>query len=445
MQSRLSTISIATYVRLIVSIVGGNNVFSDRQISTGSLNRVALIAIAAFALAGCPEILGPILSAGWTYNLEGRQFGHRVAGLTSGDVIVVGVATSDEASDGVAFLRVSDSGELLASKLIPSLTAAVAEGHAGPSLAARVLSNGDSVIAGTTPELLGSSLVERMRIIRLGEAGQTIWDTVFGDEELMPRAIAESEHGDILIAGNRLSSTGQHVELFLLLLQPNGQVADYKLVPRDETYPTTARWSDVKWNTDGNYYLTGDGGVDVNGNFSPHVAMVQINPALEILRWDRLVPGQASSPAAIDVEEDAITTIARAATGNERPILVNVDKTGSTLLTRDDIFVPSGSSERGKVYDFIVDSSGDIVMVGEGTTVNYAGGFFPQITRRAFIAKVTAEGEQVWKTNIDVPGTKVYGVTETADGGYATCGAADGNDDVLLNVIFFNRNGKIVN
>src|SRR5690606_12434993 len=196
----------------------------------------------------------------------------------------------------------SHSGTLLASRQMPDFMAAVAEGHEGPSIAARVLANGDSILAGTTTELQKREEA-RMRIVRLNPEGQTVWDTIYGDEELMPRAVAESGSGDILIAGNRISTTGQYIELFLLLLAPDGQVTNYKLIARDEVHPTTARWSDAEWNTDGYYYLAGDGGSDANGNFSPHVAMVQIDPNLGLLRWDLLVAGQASSPAAIEVSD----------------------------------------------------------------------------------------------------------------------------------------------
>jgi hypothetical protein len=125
---------------------------------------------------------------------------------------------------------------------------------------------------------------------------------------------------------------------------------------------------------------------------------------------------------------------------------MKADEIGDVVSVQDDLFSPANPDETVKVNDFIVDSSGDIVMVGEGTTVRYIGDFFPQITIRPFIAKFTADGEKIWEKTINARGTIVNGVTETSDGGYATTGAAPGSDgDVLLNVILFDHDGNIIN
>jgi hypothetical protein len=118
---------------------------------------------------------------------------------------------------------------------------------------------------------------------------------------------------------------------------------------------------------------------------------------------------------------------------------------GNVISTRDDIFTPYNPDESGRAYDFIVDSSGDIVMVGEGTTVRYIGDLFPQITIRPFIAKLTPDGELIWERSINANGVRIYGVTETSDGGYAATGAAPGLNGDVLNVIRFDHDGNIIN
>jgi hypothetical protein len=390
--------------------------------------------------AGCPQGPCNLSTVGWVYNLSGKQWGHRIIAQSDGSLVVLAANDVGSADEGVAYLRLSAQGAVESSTIIPSLVTPPAKGGAGPSLVAKVVSDGDIIICGTTSLTItvGTKTEERrLRVTRIGQDGSSSWDNTYGDEILKPRVVVETSTGEILVAGNKSDDFNSNLDVFFLKLAANGETLAFHIVElvADATNLTVFR--DGVATAEDAFYFVGDG--------SP-VNLVKMNPELQIEEWYRLSSDVGGSPAGLELNSDGFTIIARSATGPERPALLSIDLQGNVVSTRDDIFTPSNSDESGRAYDFIVDSSGDIVMVGEGTTVRYIGNFFPQITIRPFIAKLTPDGDRIWERTINARGVIVNGVTETADGGYATTGAAPGpNGDVLLNVIRFDRNGNITN
>jgi hypothetical protein len=190
------------------------------------------------------------------------------------------------------------------------------------------------------------------------------------------------------------------------------------------------------------FFLVGSNFVEVSRDqFANSLSVVEVGEDLDVLSWTRTTGG-VGTPARIRPVSDGFVVLTRF---SSRIQLLRTDSAGDVVFTRDDLFMQSNPDESGRPYDFIVDSSGDIVIVGEGTTVRYIGNFFPQITIRPFIAKFTLDGDKIWERSINVNGVFIYGVTETADGGYATTGAAPGPNGDALNVIRFDRNGNIIN
>jgi hypothetical protein len=172
------------------------------------------------------------------------------------------------------------------------------------------------------------------------------------------------------------------------------------------------------------------------------ISVIKLDENAAVNSWARST-GLYASVVGIQPAEDGYAIVA-----STEPVvqIISADEYGEVVSVQDNLFSPANPDETIKANDFIVDSSGDIVMVGEGTTVRYIGDFFPQITIRPFIAKFTADGEKIWETSINGRGIIINGVTETSDGGYATTGAAPGSGgDVLLNVIRFDHDGNIIN
>lgn len=402
---------------------------------TTRITRTTLVALGlAIALAGCPQGGVNLFSEGWLYDAPGWQTGYRVFGLTDGNLVTIGSQRDDGVTSGVFYVRYSPGGTVLAERMLSGFPDQYVTRTLG-----RVLSNSDSVIAGlTTPS--GEATEDRLRVVRLDPNGDTVWDSTFGDTEFTARAIVESPTGEILVAGNRTVS-GSTYEGFVLLLTPGGDVVTSQVFEALDDGSDKVSFVDGEW-IDDHYVLVGSYPAETSpGVYGRRYSVIRLNALAEVVTWQRTV-GQYTNPVGIEALPDGFALLASSGSATR---LITTDATGVFLSVSDNLFSQANPDERGSAVDFIVDSSGDIVFVGEGTTVDYAGGFFPLISRRAFIAKVTAAGEKVWQTSIDVPGTKVYGVTETADGGYATTGAADGDDDVLLNVILYDRDGHIVN
>jgi hypothetical protein len=394
--------------------------------------------VLATIFTGCPQ--GPGDTVGWVYDLSGKQWGHRVIYQGDGSLVVLATNDTGPADEGVVYVRLSAQGAVESSAVIPSLVSPPAKGGTGPSLVAKAVSDGDIVVCGTTSlaTTAGNKAEERrLRVTRIGQDGSSRWDNTYGDEILKPRVVLETSTGEIIVTGNKSDSFDSNLNVFFLKLAADGQSLGFHLVELAPDATNLTVFRDGGSTVEDEIYFVGDG--------SP-VNLVKINRDLQIDEWYRLSSNAGGSPTGLELSSDAFTIIARSATGPERPALLSVDLQGDVVSSRDDIFTPSNPDETGRANDFIVDSSGDIVMVGEGTTVRYIGDFFPQITIRPFIAKFTADGERIWEKTINARGTIVNGVTETSDGGYATTGAAPGSDgDVLLNVILFDHDGNIIN
>jgi hypothetical protein len=381
---------------------------------------------------GCPQSPGTD-SIGWVYNAVGEQTGFKIFGSEDGDVIAVGEALAGNREKGTVYVRFGAEGSILADRIISDLR--------NPLFALRrptatLLSNGDVLLAATTA-LGGNGEDNRLRVLRIDPDGNTLWDVTFGEIELTPKLAVQSEAGDILVAGNHTRG-GFQLDVFFLLLSADGNVIQFNQITLLDDFSNAADLKDGEW-IGGAYVLTG---AYVTGDHNA-ISVIRLDGDANILSWTRTV---GAYPQSIGIEPLG-SNLAILAHRSDSPVrLITTDAEGNFLSVSDNLFVPANPDESSGANDFIVDSSGDIVMVGEGTTVRYIGNFFPQITIRPFIAKFTPDGEQIWERSINVRGLLINGVTETADGGYATTGAAPGpNGDVLLNVIRFDRNGNIIN
>jgi hypothetical protein len=384
-------------------------------------------------LTGCPQRSSP----GWLYDIVPSQIGQVIFGLPSGAFVTVGKALGE--SDGIVHLRLASDGEIEASGTVSNMKPATPEGGSGPSIAATVLSSGAVLVAANTVAASDLSL-SRLRIIRINPSGGLDWDFEYGDDRFVPTAVAENSAGNILVAGNQYQG-GIPYDAFLLLLAPGGDVLKFE---RMETLEDRSNFIVVRDATSLNesFFVVGWDLVEIGSDqLAKSLSVVEIGRDLDILSWTRTTGG-VGTPARIRPLSDGFAVLARY---SSRIQLLRTDGVGDVVSTRDDLFAQSNPDESGRPYDFIVDSSGDIVMVGEGTTVRYIGNFFPQITIRPFIAKFTPDGDKIWERSINMNGVFIYGVTETADGGYATTGAAPGATGDVLNVIRFDRDGNIIN
>jgi hypothetical protein len=387
----------------------------------------------ALVLAGCPQGPGSA-SIGWVYNADGGQWGFRVFGNEDGDVIAVGDARGSNREEGTVYVRFGADGSILADRIIFDLR----NPPGIPTPTATLLSNGDVLLAATTAQ--GDINDNRLRVLRIDPNGNELWDFHYGDDRFVPTAVAEKSTGKILVAGNQYRG-GIPYDVFLLLLASNGDVLAFKRMERSEDQPhfTVVRDATLVGDT---FFLVGSNFVEVGRDqFANSLSVVEVGEDLDVLAWTRTTGG-VGTPTRIKPVSDGFVVIARF---SSRIQLLRTDGVGDVVSTRDDLFTQSNPDESARPYDFIVDSSGDIVMVGEGTTVRYISNFFPQITIRPFIAKFTLDGDKIWERSINVNGVFIYGVTETADGGYATTGAAPGPNGDALNVIRFDRNGNIIN
>jgi hypothetical protein len=386
----------------------------------------------AVVLAGCPQ--GPgIGTIGWVYNGAGGQTGFRIFENEDGDVIAVGEARGSNREEGTVYVRFGAGGSILADRIIFDL-----RNPSGiPTPTATLLSNGDVLLAATTAQ--GNINDNRLRVLRIDPDGNTLWDFTFGDVKLAPKLAVENDAGDILVAGNR---TGSPPNVFFLLLAADGNISQFnELAALDDRSNLTGP-RDGEWIGDA-FVVTGAYPTEISRDrYGIAISVMRLDRNANILSWTRTV-GFYPEPIGIEPLGGNLAILTSSSLAVD---LITTDAEGNFLSISDNLFVPANPDERSGANDFIVDSSGDIVMVGEGTTVRYIGNFFPQITIRPFIAKFTSDGDRIWERTINARGVIVNGLTETADGGYATTGAAPGpNGDVLLNVIRFDRNGNIIN
>jgi hypothetical protein len=387
----------------------------------------SLCVLLVMTFTGCPQPG----SVGWVYNAPGDQIGYRVFQANAGELVAVAVQ-NDAGQRATAYARFGPSGSILADGLIQDLRNPPVN---FPKPTATLLSNGDLLLAGTTPQNPPDQEY-RLRVLRIDPDGNTLWDFSFGDVELTPKLAVENDAGDILVAGNRTQS-GSQLDVFLLLLSADGSIVMFNQLERLEDRSNFAVLADGM--------AVGESFVLSGWSLTPDasvISVIKLDENAAVTSWARST-GLYASVVGIEPAEDGYAIVA-----SSGPIvqLIRADEFGDVVSVQDDLLSSANPDETIRANDFVVDSSGDIVMVGEGTTVRYVGNFFPQITIRPFIAKFTAEGDRIWERSINVRGVLINGVTETADGGYATTGAAPGpNGDVLLNVIRFDRNGNITN
>jgi hypothetical protein len=243
------------------------------------------------------------------------------------------------------------------------------------------------------------------------------------------------------VAGNHTRS-GSQLDVFFLVLAADGDVIQFNQIEPLDDLSNLTDLKDGEW-IGGVFVLAGAYATEISRDqYGKAISVIRLDGNANILSWTRTV-GLYAEPIGIEPLGGNLAILTSSSLAVD---LITTDAEGNFLSISDNLFVPANPDERSGANDFIVDSSGDIVMVGEGTTVRYIGNFFPQITIRPFIAKLTPDGDRIWERTINARGVIVNGVTETADGGYATTGAAPGpNGDVLLNVIRFDRNGNITN
>lgn len=383
--------------------------------------------LVAIILAGCPQLD----SVGWVYNGPGNQIGYRVFHVNTGESIAVAVQ-NDSGQLSTAFARFGPGGSILADGVIPDLRNPPG-GILKPT--ATLLSNGDLLLVGTTAQNPAAEDY-RLRVLRISPSGNILWDFNYGEVELTPKLAVENGLGNILVAGNDTSFGGSQRDVFFLLLSPDGDIVIFnQLVPLEDK-------SNFSVLIDG--MAVGESFVLGGWSLTPDqstISVIKLDENAAVTSWARST-GLYERVVGIQSVEDGYAIVA-----SSDPVvqLIKTNESGDVVSVRDDLFTPANPDEGIRANDFIVDTSGDIVIVGEGTTVRYVG-IFPQITIRPFIAKFTAGGDKIWERSINVPGVLINGVTETAGGGYATTGATPGrNGDVLLNVIRFDRNGNIVN
>lgn len=390
--------------------------------------------ILATIFTGCPQLD----SIGWVYNAPGDQTGYRIFGANSGDLVVAGIQPLGNGRIGVPYVRFGANGSVVADGLIPDL-----RNPPGNILkpTATLLSNGDLLLTGTTAQNPPDGNY-RLRVLRISPSGQTLWEFSYGDTELTPKVAAENSLGNILVAGNHTTYGGTQRDVFFLLLSADGAIVAFNQL---ETLEDESNFSVLVdgMSVGSSFVLSGWSITQVGrDDYENTISVIKLDENAAVTSWARNT-GLYNRSIGIEPNDGGYAIIASSDTSVQ---LIKTNATGEILSVRDDIFSRANPDERSGAKDFIVDTSGDIVMVGEGTTIHYIAEFFPQLSIRPFIAKLTPDGDQIWQTSIDARGVIINGVTETADGGYATTGAAPGaGGDVLLNVIRFDHNGNVIN
>ncbi len=128
------------------------------------------------------------------------------------------------------------------------------------------------------------------------------------------------------------------------------------------------------------------------------------------------------------------------------PVVTRVDADGNLLWVNTDAVEPRLNSNDYLTMDIAVDSEGNTVVVGLGTTKEQIL-MFQIFTDVAFIAKFDPEGEMLWLRTLPTDYYLMNAVTVLQDGTYATTGFADDIDNYSsLNVILFDpETGDVIN
>lgn len=397
------------------------------------------LAMLTLSLAGCP-LNGPGGYTGWVYDLNESDFGHSIHETSEGNLLVIGESGPERSAVDdlqVTATVLDPNGQVVWSKMVEGLFDQQGAGH---TVVGIVTQQDGALLAGfTRPD---QEAPGRMRIVNLDRDGNPLWNTQYHGATtygLTPRSITFTQIGGFFVTGNETGG-GSSFSTFVSSMTQSGEL----------------QWMNIDTDTEDRNLLFWDVEARVGGGaavlaqgFSPwgtYATLVFFGEAGEELinkTYDGL--GYSIGRLILEVETSGyLLGTTTSTSGPERPLLIWTDADGNLLDSRDDILDPASQTQEMTVYDMMVTSANEIILVGRAERVTNIGGFFPRIQLEGFILKLDANGDLIWDRR--TPTGLIYGVTETRDGTLATTGyATDSDGTSLLNVILFDPDGNIVN
>jgi outer membrane protein assembly factor BamB len=172
--------------------------------------------------------------------------------------------------------------------------------------------------------------------------------------------------------------------------------------------------------------------------------IAKFSPTGDLLWATDLQTGNVGSVESIKATPDGGAIVTSTANGDV--VVVRTGVNGNLVWTLNGIVGGHSTQDSYECRGLAIDVEGNAIVIGRGTTVRSIGGVIPNITDQAFIAKVDADGNELWFKHLAEDVQVLNDLAVLSDGVIAATGTALQRGSPSLNIVLFDpSDGSVLN